>query len=344
MHSGIDACSWNRIVAQQPHAPFLQSYQWGEFQKNNGHAVDRFVFIENGKETTVAHVFLYQIFFGFFYLYLPHGPVGEQGLAEQKAFFEYVRDIQKKTKALFLRIEPRGGSKNDIVCRAQKETISLQPRATLLVSLEKSEDALLAAMHPKTRYNIRVAKKQGIEVRAEDVPTQQTQEKFLLLLKETAHRDRFFLHQDSYYQKLFLSFQEKTSIDPSTPFVRLYTAWAGEEMLAGGIVFFFGDTATYLHGASSSQNRKAMAPYALHWRVLQEAKALGYKVYDFWGIAETDDPSDPWAGLTRFKKGFGGSVVEHPVAIDCIFSPFLYTLYIHTKKLRKIVNYLRRNF
>src|SRR3989338_5647077 len=88
-------------------------------------------------------------------------------------------------------------------------------------------------------------------------------------------------------------------------------------------------TATYLHGASSSEHREVMAPHLLYWRAIQEAKVRGFKSYDFWGIDEAR-----WPGLTRFKLGFGGEQVEYPASVDIIYRPVLYGLYYLARLFR----------
>jgi lipid II:glycine glycyltransferase (peptidoglycan interpeptide bridge formation enzyme) len=39
----------------------------------------------------------------------------------------------------------------------------------MLIDLTRNEDELLAAMKPKTRYNVRLAQKKGVEVRLGDL-------------------------------------------------------------------------------------------------------------------------------------------------------------------------------
>jgi len=76
----------------------------------------------------------------------------------------------------------------------------------------------------------------------------------------------------------------------------------------------YGDTVTYLYGASSSQERQRMAPYALQWGAIQAAKQEGYAYYDLWGCNPTLRSNSyfkkSWEGISRFKQGWGGELVE----------------------------------
>jgi len=68
-----------------------------------------------------------------------------------------------------------------------------------------------------------------------------------------------------------------------------------------------GEYAFYHHGASQNTYPKIPTAYAVQWAAIREAKKRGIKLYNFWGIApDENDKKHPWAGLTLFKKGFGG--------------------------------------
>jgi lipid II:glycine glycyltransferase (peptidoglycan interpeptide bridge formation enzyme) len=117
--------------------------------------------------------------------------------------------------------------------------------------------------------------------------------------------------------------------------VRLLFADFEGEPVAAALIAQFGDTATYLHGASSSRHKETMAPYLLHWTAIREAKAAGLKRYDFWGVApENADEKHPWFGITRFKLGFGGERISYVGAWDMPNSRFWYGAYRLARRLR----------
>jgi len=112
--------------------------------------------------------------------------------------------------------------------------------------------------------------------------------------------------------------------------IKLYFAEYNNKVIASNIMTFFGDMVTYVHGSSSDQDRNVMAPYLLQWTIIQQAKNLGYKHYDFYGIDETK-----WPGVTRFKRGFGGTEINYPGTFDVIFNSFLYKSYQVLRWLRR---------
>ncbi len=305
----MEAGIWNKFVME--HGPrsgaFLQSWNWGEFQKSTGREVKRY-------ETSdaVAQVISHPLPGGFYGWNLYRGPI----LNEVRILNEIINDL-KKSKGIFLHLEPNTEFRiSDFGFRISQNR---QPGHTLIVNLQKAENELLAEMHEKTRYNIRLAERHGITVR-QNAPV----EDFLCLMKETTARDRFSPHPESYYRDML----------QSLPDTKLFVAYDGGEPLAAAIANFFGNTATYLHGASSNAKRNLMAPYLLHWEIIKIAKARGCLSYDFWGIAPPGATNHPWAGITRFKTGFGGETVAMPAALELPLRPISYNIYKLVRRLR----------
>lgn len=249
---------------------------------------------------------------------LYRGPV-TKGLGFNVQGLELIKNIindLKKTKGIFLHLEP-----NDTLHPTSytlHPTKNRQPQHTLILDLRKHEELLLSEMHEKTRYNIRLAERHGVIIKENAPP-----EDFLKLMEETTARDKFAAHSESYYRKML----------EEIPNIKLFAAYKDSEPLSAAIVNFFGNTATYLHGASSNEKRNLMAPHLLHWEIMKSAKADGYNFYDFWGIAPESEEDHPWAGITRFKKGFGGEIVAMPQAVELPLRQNFYKMYTLAKKL-----------
>ena len=199
-----------------------------------------------------------------------------------------------------------------------QKTIHVQPERTSILNIDDSEEDLLKNMHHKTRYNIKLAEKKGVEIRE---AKEADLEEWWNIMTETKKRDGFRSHSRSYYKKML-------EID----IVHLLIAEFEGKIIAGNIVSFFGDTAVYIHGASSSQYRHLMAPYLLQWQAIKIAQEKGMKYYDFYGIDE-----NKWPGVTRFKKGFGGEEINYPGAFDLIFYPLCYNGYKYVRKIRRLI-------
>ncbi len=304
----------------------MQSWSWGEFQKSIGREVRRY-------ETpdALAQIVSHPLPGGMFGWNLYRGPIGIKN--QESRIMETIISDLKKTKGIFLHLESNNGLK---AISYKLKAKSRQPQHTLIVDIRKHEEALLAEMHEKTRYNIRLAERHGVAIK-ENAPA----DDFVKLMKETTARDKFSAHSESYYREML-------RILPNT---KLFVAYQNNEPLAAAIINFFGNTATYLHGASSNEKRNLMAPYLLHWEIMKNAKFAGYGFYDFWGIApplesriKNQESSHAWAGITRFKKGFstqggsasggGGEIVALPEAIELPLRPISYKIYSLLKRLR----------
>ncbi|MFA5886343.1 MAG: peptidoglycan bridge formation glycyltransferase FemA/FemB family protein [Patescibacteria group bacterium] len=314
-------------------AEFLQSWAWGEILRSEGQEIKRLGVFDNKnvaaevkiEEILAAATLVKKKLFGpYFYWYAPRGPLfkreslgsGENIKARDSAEFLAAAIKKLNSRALFLRLEPADDSifKNSTL----KKTSDLEPAKTLILDLSKNTDELLLAMHQKTRYNLRLAQKKGIKIvegGAADFP------EFWRLLKLTSGRDSFRLHAARHYQNL---------LGAPSEFIKLFFAEYEGRKIAAGLFSFWGDRVTYLHGASDNQYRQLMAPYLLQWSLIKLAQNKAYKYYDFYGIAEAK-----WPGVTRFKLGFGGQVIDYPGTFDLIFCPKIYAVYFYVRRLKR---------
>jgi lipid II:glycine glycyltransferase (peptidoglycan interpeptide bridge formation enzyme) len=219
----------------------------------------------------------------------------------------------------------------------------------VLVDLTPSETDILAAMKPKWRYNIGLAERRSVVISETGV---NGVDDFYRLLTETAARDGIAIHSAPYYRTLFEEVQTSPPpphcsllsaiLPPAHCSLKLYTATHDGDLLAALIALFRGRQATYLYGASSNIKRNLMAPYALQWKAMKDAKAFGCTEYDLFGIPPNDDPGHPMAGLYLFKTGFGGRIIHRLGSWDYPCNPALYALFSTAERLRKKVRDRRK--
>lgn len=301
--------------ASLSHAQFTQSAAWSRFQKmyHSNVMILAEREINSIQPRRVLLALRHSLPLGYSYWYLPRAPF-VTAESELKSLVSEIGKVVKAhdRKALFVRYEPTGLQS----LTGYHRTIDVQPSQTLTLNLNTSETELLAAMHHKTRYNIRLAEKKDLVFKV----GKEASETFLNLLLETKDRDGFRLHERDYYQGMIESGA-----------VELVSVWHNNVMLAGSLLASHGDTITYVHGASSSQQRERMAPYFLHWHSVLRAKAAGYHWYDWQGIDE-----QKWPGVTRFKLGFGGERLQYPGAFDQPLAPLAYTGYTVFRYLRRL--------
>ena len=322
-----DQSEWEKMGISLNKAEFIQSWQWGEFQKATGKTCLRLQLKNKDQITAQIQGFVHKIGPGLQYLYIPRVSNCTPEVLEQ------LQTYAKKKKMTFIRIEPVDA----IIDKKAIPTKNRQPQDTLVLNLAPTEDELLANMHKKTRYNIRVAQKHGVTIKQE-----KNINAFWKLNQQTTARDKFTSHDKIYYQTML-----------ENPNIEQFTAYSIQTPIASNLCVSSGNTYTYLHGASANEHRNTMAPYLLQWHQIQQAKQAGYKYYDFWGIAPEPKNNEPEAtshnltwlathsqtGITRFKAGFNGTRKHYPDAVEIITHPTKYKLFTTIKNVR---NYLRK--
>ncbi len=302
--------------------PLLQSFLWAQVQEAAGRRV---FYIEN------CLIIKYTLPFGKSWLYSPRPIIKNEEKLNELA--REAAQIARKEKAMFWKIE--GIQDNFQIFNFQfSKGQPLQYRETFLVDLTQTENELLKNMKQKTRYNINLGLKKGVTTRwsknLEDIPI------FYSLLKETAKRQGITIHSENHYRNI-LEILGKQNV------AELIIASYKNTPIAANLVTFYGDTATYLHGGTDHFHHNLMAPYLLQWETIQEAKRRGLRWYDLGGCAVTRGKIKEWAGITRFKEGFGGELADMGKTYDVVFNRAWYALYKHGGRLKAFINVLTEN-
>jgi len=184
----------------------------------------------------------------------------------------------------------------------RKANSDILPSNTIFLDLQKDNDQILQDMKPKTRYNINLSYRKGVNVKKVGMENLHI---WYALYQETAQRNRIHINDISYFKTVLTARAENTA---SPADVELLLAELDGTPLAAMFLVISGNRGTYLYGASSSSNRNYMATYALQWEAMKIAKERGCMEYDFFGVAPRAEPSHPLYGLYKFKTGFGGEL------------------------------------
>ncbi|HSX58007.1 MAG TPA: peptidoglycan bridge formation glycyltransferase FemA/FemB family protein [Candidatus Saccharimonadales bacterium] len=308
---------WNNFLTQSQNPTFLQSWEFGDFYLSINKKIWRLGESEGKKLQSICLLVKQETKLGSF-LYSPGGPIVTK--ESLQTLIEKAKEIATEEQVSFVRFDPR------IVANEVEEEFKklglveasgfTQPQTSLLLDLTKTEEELRHGLSESTRYNVGWVTRQGLRVEVSQ--KDEEIEIFLRLLEETSARQNFSLTgEKDYYKKQFLTLKKEG-------LTKLYLTYEpekdGKEVLAAAIVVTFGKMTTYLHAASSSKSPKLRAPYLQQWQIIMDAKNSGSEVYDFWGIAKSDSKSDPWAGVTSFKKSFGGEMVTYEKPFDLALS------------------------
>lgn len=320
---------WDAFVASDPAGNFLQTVAWGEFKSKWGWWARRVALRREGIMAAGAQVLFRRLPLGRSVAYIPRGPLlTDDDPALLSTLLAEVHRLCRSQGALLLTVEPAWTLPAPGVARLRAlgfrpAAATVQPAATILLDLRPDEEAILAQMHAKWRYNIRLAARREVTVR---VGSEADLATFARLTALTGQRDDFATRPHQYYEDVWRTFG---------PTIRLFIAEYAGQPLGAIMVVRVGKMATYLYGASSNEERNRMPNHALQWAAIQWARTEGCHTYDFWGIpaevpesgeVETLGEGGLW-GVFRFKQGFGGQIVKYPGALDYPYSRLGYFAY-----------------
>lgn len=304
VHRWDDPVSWNQLVSALPFAHFQQSWEWGELAPDLGGAAVRLGAEHDGELVGAAQLVVNSLGkVGGSHLYIPRGPaVSVPSIEVLGPLLDAARAVGDESGAVGIRLEPNSRA-NDASWSEILSALHLhptyppsQPRSSWMLDITPACDMLLEQMKQKTRYNIRLATRKGVQVTEGG---QDALDSFYHLYVQTARRDDFFIHPKPLYERMFSLFRRAGNFC-------LLLARHENEIIAAVTLIRFGTTCWYLHGASSNEHRNLMAPHLLQWEAIQRAKRWGCTLYDFRAVPDIlREDQDMW-GVYRFKEGFGG--------------------------------------
>lgn len=326
-----EAKLFDKFVAAHPKGHILQTYAWGEVKAATGWQPLRLVVEEEGRIVAAVSLLKRRLpYIQKSIFYAPRGPVLD---FSNTALFDFLlqamKTLARREGAILLKIDPDIPSSNvEVKHLLQKRGFRLatagtgfdgvQPRHVFRLDLRPSLEELKQNLHPKTRYNIGLAQRRGVTVKADC--TLEDLAVFYDILQETALRDRFLIRSYDYFVILWKELVERG-------YAKLFMAYYQDQPIAGTLAFILGDKAWYMYGASSNRHRNVMPNYLLQWTMISWAKEQGCTLYDFRGVPGDLSEDNPLYGLYRFKKGFNGVFTEFIGEYDLVYSHLYYWIW-----------------
>lgn len=319
---------WEKFIADHSPQSLFQSWNWGETVKVQ--SLQRLGVYENDKLIGIAQIIMVEAKRGKFF-HVRHGPIFSSWKKEYFSFFlNQLRILGKCEKIYFIRISPliENSSENRQLLKSfsfiDAPIHAMDGEYCWVLDLNGDEKQLLSQMRKTTRYLIHQGEKLGVTIiksrQKKDLPS------FLSLYHQTARRQHFVEHKG-----VMEEFDQFLKDDQ----ILLLKGYYQKKLLAGALIVFYNHQAIYHHSASIEQ--KIPVNYLLQWEAIKEAKAREKSIYNFWGIAPEEKIHHPWQGLTLFKKGFGGRLIEYLHAQDLPLSPLYCATYMVEwwRKIRK---------
>ena len=314
---------YEKFVSTHHKGSFYQSLKWTKV-KNNWNYEALVSRDQDGKIVGSMLILIQKIpYFNSSFLYSPRGPVCD--IYNRLVFSDLisgVRLLAEKYNAHIFKIDPNIlASDNKLIeiintngftlNKGGENFETIQPRFNYRLYFNgRSLDELLSNLHSKTRYNIRVSQKHGVQIKICD---KDYLDDFMTIMKVTGERDGFNTRSKEYFERILDAFDKD---------VRLYIAFYKELAIAGAITVNYAGQSSYVYGASDNKYRNVMPNYLLQWEMIKWAVETKCYVYDFQGVSgNITDEKNPLYGLYRFKKGFNGVLDELAGEFDIVFKP-----------------------
>lgn len=317
---------WEDFLLDCQEKSFLQSWNWGEFNKLMGSKIWRLGVYDKGKLVSVALVVKIQAKRGTF-LQIQHC------LSISETLLNKLKEIAKEESCGCIRVAPllERNKENkklfqDLGFRDSPMHASAY-EATWKLDLTLTEEELLKNMRKTTRYLIRQAQKDtNIETlrrwSLNDVDI------FYQIHQEVVKIQKFTPFSLKYLKNEFSAFLPDDRVS-------LFFGKYQGEIIAATYVIFWSNIGFYHHAALLPKYHKIPIAYLLQWEAIREAKRRGCVLYDFWGyVNPKENPKHPWAGPTLFKMGFGGRTCEYVKTQDLPLSKKYFLTYVF-EKLRR---------
>lgn len=352
----VSLSDWNQFLAGHPNVHLLQTGEWGELKSAFGWKPVRIVSGNVG-----VQILFRKLPLGFTIGYIPKGPVCKSPFsAITNQFWRDIDIVCKSNRSIFCKLELDSWDLEDLSLASYQWQLflsgapsprfpsnvhiplsvvigslfnnnwfasphNIQPPRTIVIKINGTNDGILAKMKQKTRYNIRLAEKKGVTVHTWD-----DLKSFHKMMLITGGRDGFGIHSLEYYKRVY------ELLHPRQMGEILVAEYEGKP-LAALFVARNGNRAYYLYGASTDEERNRMPTYLLQWEAMKWAKVRGCEEYDLWGVPDEDEATleakfetrhDGLWGVYRFKRGFGGEVKRAVQAMDRVYKPLLYWVYL----------------
>lgn len=293
----------------------LQTKEWAEFRKEWGNEIIQTKF----GLLTVHRLPLTAYKIGIF----------EKGPAPTSNMLQALRHLGKQHNLIFIKLEPNveySDSLNQLLKNSKLvKGKTLFTPTTFWIDLTKSESELLKSFSSKTRYNIKLAQKHGVEVKIDN--SDKAFEKYLQLTEETNRRQGFYSHTPRYHRLMWKNLNQKLIANGRQPIANLMVAKFNNEIISTWVLFNNNDFLYYPYGASTDKYKQVMANNLMMWEAIKFGKQLKLKTFDLWGREEGK-------GFTKFKEGYNPKVIEFIGSWDLIINKPFYYIYRALEYLR----------
>ncbi|NLM06712.1 MAG: aminoacyltransferase [Tissierellia bacterium] len=324
--------AYDNFIRTSPYARISQDRNWHMVK---GAWDEHYIYLEEGKIIAALSILSIKAVGDKRLFYANRGPVCD--FTDVNLVKRLVDEASKHIKDLdpfLLRIDPEFVYDDEVVKAYREAGFNLrsretdihsftQPRFNMILKLKgKTEEEVFNEFSSKTRYNIRLAERKGVEtdfVESSSPKFLEAIDTFYDLTEIMAKRNGITYRPKDYFIRMFEAF----------PKSRVYLTKHEEDYLSAALAIPYNKKLFYMYGASSNEKRNLMPNYQMQWEMIKWAMEMGMEEYDFGGVFSFDN-SD---GLYRFKNGFVRTEgpTEFIGELDIVFDEGAYKEFIERK-------------
>lgn len=317
---------WDSFLAKTPTARHHQSSLWGQVKMEAGWRPARLLAWQDSEIVGGAQMLVRSIPAVGRAAYISRGPVfASTDPVLLDLFIHELHQAARQLNLQMLIVQPP--YQGEAIAERlplhgfKPSSITVAPRATVLVDLSREPEEVLSRMTTRTRQYLRSAQRRGITIkegRSEDVPA------FYEMLSDAANRKKWSIYKERYYTEMW------RILSPGQN-ARLTFAQREDTVMGALLAYAHGEAvyAKTVFSVDPNDNNSGISEL-LVWDSLQWAKGQGHRYYDYGRVQETL-ARDYVAGRRTlgslnhrnalYKLRLGGEIVFCPPAYYYLYSP-----------------------
>jgi lipid II:glycine glycyltransferase (peptidoglycan interpeptide bridge formation enzyme) len=303
---------WEKYLKQCERESFLQTWQWGEFQKSLGREIERLKISCNGKLMGVTLCVIHHSRFEK-YVYCPRGPLlVRDDIKTYTQVLGALKEYWTKKGVGSIKVDPAFVAGTEVAkvpgqLGFEHSVNFIQSEHNWMIDLvgEKEEDLFdwckengMSSNYPTY---IRRARRKGVEI--EFSKDRKDWDLFHTYLKISGERKGFEVKSKKYHMGMWKYLGKDDDI------LRLGIARKDDKILAMIVIAVYGDEVSTLYSAQTDTDSNLRSTMLLRWQcMLMGQKENGIKRFNNWGVLpdERYEKGNPGYGYSHYKRSFGG--------------------------------------
>ena len=322
-----------RDPALKPHLTFMHTWEWGEVLRKESAGFMRLAVHDNHDTLVgVCQIVKKPLKVGGYFWYCPRGiAMNYASPRTVTKAYEVLNDYVHEQGGVFFRVDPdlvRGDPSEKALdsLNPSQAAIFSQAERVWCVDVQKDRGSQLQwmkdhGMRSNVPRYLRKAARAGVTVRVSD--SEKDLEILLGMLSSLRKRKHMAGKYDDHLRTQFKELAPKG-------YEKIFLAEKDGKVLASSLIALYGREASYLHGASSDEERDLSAPHTLHFETMHYCAENRPEIerYNFWGIVSDKNrtPKHPRNGYSEFKRSFGGYKEEYIRARDFVYKPLYWRI------------------